>query len=262
MLTDPSPAVHPILSYMLKYNFDCKLRFLLDTYTLKEIATEITGWIGREDVSYFDALTFARDMYIGSDLTREEKDEYYLELTTLGFFSFLSCCLYSERYGVASYTIYTFGKMWAREYIPVMEAAYEQLYRHTNPMLSWECMFELGWLGSKKVATYQRALARKGSVAAKITLFSYLEKHFSRSRKAYKALLADQEFIAFVLPRRSPLEIASLSFDELEDSLMGPLWNFEIYIGEVYDIESPRLTISEFEDKARLYFEQYKERTD
>jgi hypothetical protein len=143
--------------YTVKY--DCQLRYILQEYSIVEIVNHIMQWLKIEwaeadNLNYADITTIARDFYIGSNLTEQEKDEYYCELEKQGFFITLDKNLYSEDFGKCSWTIYTFGKFSNSINAKYLEAAYEEFYLETNPILSKRCLNELNWLGSKKVEDY------------------------------------------------------------------------------------------------------------
>jgi hypothetical protein len=65
--------------YIGKY--DCQLRHILEEYSIVEIVYHIMQWLKIEwteadNLNYYDITTIARDFYIGSNLTEQEKDEY------------------------------------------------------------------------------------------------------------------------------------------------------------------------------------------
>jgi hypothetical protein len=57
---------------------DCKLKFLLADYSNLRNRKKITEWCKNCRLDYYLGITrIARDFYIGSDLTEEEKINYY-----------------------------------------------------------------------------------------------------------------------------------------------------------------------------------------
>lgn len=143
--------------YIGKY--DSQLRHILEEYSITEIVNHIMQWLTIEwtetdNLNYAEITTIARDFYIGSNLTEQEKDEYYVELKQQGFFKALDKNLYSIDIAKCSWTIYTFGKFSNSENATYLETAYEEFYSENNPVLSKRCLNELNWLGSKKVENY------------------------------------------------------------------------------------------------------------
>lgn len=122
-----------------EYTFDCKLKFWVDKYSIENIVREIVEWLKIDNLNYFDTTTFARDFYIGSDLSQENKHIFYKELKRQGFFKELNTFLYSNNFSVCSWTIYTIGKFSNNENVDYLETAYETNFSLTNPILSYRC---------------------------------------------------------------------------------------------------------------------------
>jgi len=222
---------------------DCNLRFLLDKYSIEEIVKEIVGWLEVEELNYFDTTTFARDFYIGSDLTKEEKDHFYNELQRRGFFQQLNEFLYSKSFSVCSWTIYTIGKFSHNENASFLETAYETNYRLTNPILSYRCLNELSWLNSKKVGQYLEELKLDNSIKSKLIQLYFYESDSDNSK--FKELLTDKELISFIIPNEKTIDT--------EKEISNRLFAFENYITEIY---KPEMQVGgqDFEDIARTYF--------
>ncbi|HTO15454.1 MAG TPA: hypothetical protein VLZ83_06770 [Edaphocola sp.] len=237
--------------YIGKY--DCQLRHILQEYSISEIANHIIQWLSIEwkesdNWNYAEITTIARDFYIGSNLTEQEKDAYYRELKQQGFFNVLSTNLYSEDFAKCSWTIYTFGKFSNSENARYLETAYEEIYAENNPILSQRCLNELNCLGSKKVDEYLSQLNNKNDIISKLTLLMYWEGH--GESKATDRLLSDKKLIKFISPHNEKVSKNEVLFDRLN--------NFENHIFKLH-IEYPKIkmTKSYFTEIAKNYFESF-----
>ena len=225
---------------------DCNLRFLLDKYSIEEIVREIMVWLKVDNLNYFDTTTFARDFYIGSDLTQEEKDNFYNELQRQGFFQQLNNFLYSNVFAVCSWTIYTIGKFSHNDNASLLETAYETNFRLTNPILSYRCLNELSWLSSNKVDQFLEELKLDNSVKSKLILLYYYESD-SDNRK-FKELLTDKELISFIIPNERMID--------KEEEISNRLFAFENYITEIYNTET-QIDRQNFENLAKSFFNAF-----
>ena len=222
---------------------DCNLRFLLDKFSIEEIVKEIIGWLKVDSLNYFDTTTFARDFYIGSDLTQEEKDSFYNELQRHGFFQQLNNFLYSNVFAVCSWTIYTIGKFSHHDNASFLETAYETNYRLTNPILSYRCLNELSWLSSSKVDQFLEELKLDTSIKSKLILLYYYKSNSDNS--IFKELLTDKELISFIIPNERTIDT--------EEEITNRLFAFENYITEIYNTET-QVDRQDLENIARSYF--------
>ena len=152
---------------------DCKLRFLLEKFSMKMIVEEVMKLLKENDLSFIDITTFARDFYIGSDLTNHEKDIYITELKRQGFFHQLNTFLHSDNCNICSWTIYTIGKFSEHENATFLEIAYESKYREANPILAYRCLNELSWLQSEKVENYICELEKSHTIKDSLILLYY-----------------------------------------------------------------------------------------
>jgi hypothetical protein len=217
---------------------DCKLRFLLGKYSIEEIVRAIVGWLNSGKSNYFDTTTFARDFYIGSDLTLEEKEIFYSELKRQGFFDRLSELLYSNNFNICSWSIYTIGKFSEEENARYLENAYEKYFISANPILAYRCLKELDWLGSKKAEHYLDELRKGTSIISKLILLFYWEP--KSDNKAFKELITDKGVLSFLAPSKSIVDMDEASIR---------LFAFENYISELYSssqtetIDKKELTI-------------------
>lgn len=232
---------------------DCNLRFLLKKYSIEEIVKEIVGWLKIDKLDYFDITTFARDFYIGSDLTQEEKEHFHDELKRQGFFQQLNDFLYHDDYAVCSWTIYTFGTFSNNENVGFLETAYEKHYRLTNPILSYRCLLELSWLNSNKVDDYLQELELDNSISSILILLYYWEKHSSHCVK-FNELLTDKEVRSLVLPYQM--------FDEKEKDVSIRLFAFENHLSELHNLNRKKMDKNEFESVAKSYFKNFVEEFD
>lgn len=153
--------------------FDCELKFLLDKYSIAEIVSSIIEWLETGKSNYYDITTFARDFYIGSDLTENERENFYVELKRQGFFQHLNNRLCSNSFSTCSWTIYTIGKFSHPENAALLETAYETNYKINNLILAYRCLNELSWLNSKKLKIYLNELQLDKSIISKIILLYY-----------------------------------------------------------------------------------------
>jgi len=238
--------------YIGKY--DCQLRHFLEEYSISEIVNHIMQWLTiewteKDNLNYADITTIARDFYIGSNLTDQEKEKYYLELKEQGFFKALDTNLYSEDFAKCSWTIYTFGKFSNIENAAYLETAYEIKYSENDPVLSQRCLNELNWLGSKKIKTYLAKLYKDNTLISKLTLLMYWQPH-CESVETDK-LLSDKELVNFISPQNENISKDELIFDRLN--------NFENHIFKLRN-EKPKInmTKNDFTIIAKNYFENFK----
>lgn len=237
-----------LLTYLQKdylRKLDGRLRPLLATYTIEDIAARMVSWIETGAADYYDLTTFARDFYIGSDLSEEEKDRYYSELKEQGFFRQLERFLYSDSLPVASWTIYTIGKFSEPENAGLMERAYETRYAGTNPILSYRCLLELRWLESVKLDRYLEGLRKDNALTARLVLLYYWAPQNGRSE--FSALLQDKELLHLLVPPS-----ATAHTEEEVSSRLAP---FETYITELYaNRGSIAMEEQEFLHHAKAFF--------
>jgi hypothetical protein len=238
--------------YIVKY--DCQLRHILQEYSIVEIVGHIIEWLKIEwkendNLTYADITTFARDFYIGSDLSEQEKDEYYNELKQQGFFNSLSKNLFSDDFGKCSWTIYTIGKFSNIENAIYLENAYEKLYAEKNPILSQRCLNELQWLGSNKVENYLAKLYKNNDIVSKLTLLMYWESHCEEIET--DKLLTDKELIKFISPHNEKISKEEIIFSRLN--------NFENYIFKLHNEDKKlKMTKENFIKIAKEYFDTFK----
>ena len=174
--------------YNLRIN--CKLKSLLKQYTVKEIVAEIMSWILEKKTRYIDILNFARDFYIGSDLTKKQGEVYYAELEWQGFFSLLNNFLYDDDAQTCSWTIYTIGKFSRKENTHFLETAYETNFKLHHPMLAARCLFEMRWLESDKVEGHLETLKSENTLFSKMTLLYFYEPTCNDSNFRFGILIA------------------------------------------------------------------------
>lgn len=204
--------------------FDLKLRYLLAEYTIEDLVTHIIKGLQainehdlETDEKYRYTLIFTRDLYIGSDLSKEEKKTFYQTLKAAGFFQLLSTYLYSNNQGFCSYAIYTIGKFSHLENAKYLEQAYEKEYRSVDPSLSHRCLSELSWLGSSHLPRYLDDLKNEGNILSKLTLALFFKGRTDLDN-AYNDLMTDPELIHFIAPNkpdasRDELEVRLTNFD-------------------------------------------------
>ena len=213
-----------LLQYLEEdYNLrmDCKLKLLLKQYSNKEIVTEIMSWILEKKTRYIDILNFARDFYIGSDLTEKQAKAYYKELEWQGFFSLLNNYLYDDDAQTCSWTIYTIGKFSNKENTHFLETAYETNFKLHNPLLAARCLFEIRWLGSEKEKGYLEALKSENTLFSKMTLLYFYEP--TCNGEASRNMLKDKDLTDVLFPKFSAEEIEAVEIDSY-------LWAFESII--------------------------------
>ena len=190
--------------YILK--MDCKLKFLLKQYSYKEIVSEIMVWILEKKAAYVDVTMFARDFYIGSDLTKLQSEKFYKELEWQGFFSLLNNFFYDDDAQTCSWTIYTLGKFSRAENAHFLETAYNTHYKIHNPILAARCLFEMRWLKSvneealKDLDTeaYVKALHEDNSLSAKLILLQFYES--TCQEEATDNILKNKDLLEILLP--------------------------------------------------------------
>jgi hypothetical protein len=234
--------------------YDCELRYILQEYSIIQIVNHIMEWLKIEwtendNLNYAEITTIARDFYIGSNLTEQEKDDYYNELKVQGFFISLENNLYAEEFGKCSWTIYTFGKFSQIENSIYLEKAYEKLYADTNPILSKRCLNELQWLGSEKVEHYLAKLYKNNDIISKLTLLMYWESHCESDE--IDNLLLDKELIKFISPHNEKPTKDEIIFNRLS--------SLENYIFKLHnDDKKLKLSIDGFEKIAKDFFTIFK----
>lgn len=135
-------------SYILHgQQLDCKLRFLLDEFSLDEMVQTLTALFSLYDhEAHWQATRFMRDLYLGSDLTDAEAASYIALLKERRIFEFLGSFLYSPNYSVRSATILALGKFSFPEYSPLIEHAAGSFYIYHDPLSYEESLFEIRWL--------------------------------------------------------------------------------------------------------------------
>jgi len=201
-------------------SFDSRLRYLLAEYSIADLVDHIIKWLKdldendlKADEKYRFTLIFARDLFIGSDLSKEEKKKYYQTLKAAGFFQSLNEFLYSNNQGFCSYAIYTIGKFSQPENARYLEEAYEKEYRSVDPSLSYRCLSELSWLGSSQLSKYIDDLKNERNTFSKLTLAMFFRSR-SDSNNEYDRLITDPELVNFIAPTKP-----NASKDELESRL-------------------------------------------
>lgn len=226
-----------------EYEYDCNLKFLIEKYSLIEIVAEIIELIKFENSDLIEIMTFARDFYIGSDLSKDEKENYYSELKKQNFFEELNKHLYSKIISVSSYSIYTFGKFSNSENSKYLEIAYETKFKNENSILSYRCLSELKWLHSKNVKTYIKQLESEKSITSQLTLIYLYE--ISSNEKKIAEILKDKDFQNFINPDAQK-EITT-------ENIYGKLFGFENYFS---GITTENLKMVDFEKIGKDYFQQ------
>lgn len=230
--------------------YDCQLRYILNNYSILEIVNSLKNcisveWSISDNLNYADLLLIARDFYIGSDLTENEKEEYYEELKRQDFFTSLNENLYSNDFRICNCIIYTIGKFSKSENAKYLECAYEDFYSKTNPILAKQCLVELTWLNSEKVKNYVSKLNIQNDIISKITLLMYWET-VSDSDKIEK-LITDKKLISFISPENDPLITHDLIMDRMN--------NFEIYMLKFNNENSKTvMTHNKFYEITERYF--------
>ena len=200
---------------------DCKLKSLLKQYSNKEIVAEIMSWILEKKTRYIDILNFARDFYIGSDLTEKQAKAYYKELEWQGFFSLLNNFLYDDDAQTCSWTIYTLGKFSNKENTHFLETAYETNFKLYHPLLAARCLFEMRWLESDKVENHLETLKSDNTLFSKMTLLYFYEP--TCDDEASRNILKDKDLTDILFPKFSGEEIEKVEIDTY-------LWAFEVIV--------------------------------
>lgn len=219
-----------------------------ETASTEQIANEIIKMLHAYKDNYFDITGFAKDYYLSSSLTQDEKTQFYNELKTNSFFQSLNTYLYSEDFAVCCWTVYTIGKFSNNENSSYLEGVYETSFSLTNPILSYRCLSELDWLSSKKIEQYLRNLRADKSIISKLILLYYWEMRSYTTE--FKDLLTDKELIAFIAPNQVLIDI--------EDEISVRLFAFENHISGLYNSTKKSLIDkNEFENIARNYFKTY-----
>lgn len=208
-------------------NFNGKLRYLLKEHSIADLVSHIIRWLNdfdekasESDEKYRYTLSFARDLYIGSDLSKQEKEVFYENLRAAGFFLRLSEYLYSNNQGFCSYAIYTIGKFSQHENAQYLEQAYEKEYRSVDPSLSNRCLSELSWLGSNRLPAYIDDLKNQGSIFSKLTLVLFFQSR-SNTNKEFEDLITDSHLIGFIAPNQPNVS---------RDELLSRLVNFDLQL--------------------------------
>lgn len=206
------------------FRLDGKLNYLLDSYTTEELAQHVYKWFRELDTQapnfaeqHQHVLLYARELFISSDFSRDNKDSYFKALKDIGFFQLLSKSLYSNHAGICSYAIFTFGKFTHPDNSHFLEKAFESRYRTVDPSLSARCLSELSWLGSPKVEQYIQELEQDTSVWSKLILVLHYSIAVHRRTK-YEALICNDELIKLIAPyskspSRRELETRLTQFD-------------------------------------------------
>lgn len=227
--------------------FDCRLRFLIDKYTVEAIVKSIVQWLREGNVNYCDATTFARDFYIGSDLTLLEKKRFYRALKKENFFELLETFLYSDIFFVCSWTIYTIGKFSEPENAKLLEIAYETTYKGKNPLLAYRCLSELNWLESAKVEYYLAELEHTNTIAAKLIQLYYYSHRVGCDSKT-NALLKNKEFRQLLAPNETAPDYTK------NKKIIDKLFPFELYLTKLYN-NSKNIYINNFDSIVKNYFD-------
>ena len=157
--------------FINNYDFECKLHNFFIMHGSETIVTEICKLLRTNDpIRYNLIITFARDFYIGSDLSNEEKDTYYKTLNRSIFFSILESMLNSEFLTICSSTIYNIGKLSHAENCHLLDDAYRRFYKGNDPVLSYRCLIELQWLECSNNNIYISELINSDDLIDNITL--------------------------------------------------------------------------------------------
>jgi len=187
-----------------EYRFDGNVKFLFDRCSVSDLVSKIIELTKTRNSYLIEILTFTRDVYIGSDLNDAERESYLKELIKQNFFEELNKLLYSKNLNIASYSIYTFGKLSHKENSNYLESAYERKFKR-NPILAYRCLNELEWLESKKVDNYIAELAANEDPISKLILLYLFE--ISSNHTEISKILDDDEFQNFINSNSTELEI-------------------------------------------------------
>ena len=217
-----------------------------EKYPMEQIASDVLNFLNADPTNYYDVTGFAKDFYLATFLTQEEKNKFYKELKSGDFFQHLNTFLYSDNLSICSWTIYTIGKFSNNENASFLETAYETNFSLTNPILSYRCLNELCWLSSKKLDQYLADLEFENSKASKLVLLYYWET--SNDNSKLNQLLKDKELLNFIAPNLVD------TVEEICDRLFG----FENHISELYNSTKKNIIDkTEFESIAKNYFKTY-----
>lgn len=237
-----------LLQTLKNYPYDCQLQYLLKEYEIADIVREIIEWLETDiqdnDVGKIDFMTFARDFYIGSDLTDIEKAHFYAELKRQNFLKNISQYLYDENMTISNWTIYTLAKFSHPENAIFLEKAYETHFYPNNPILIAKCLSELDWLGSNKVETYLNQLKAKKDVLSKFTLLMYWEG-FSNNIE-FDKLIQDEALINFISPNDTNIS---------KDDILFKLFQIEQYFWRLPPKETANMTHQKFLALANAFFD-------
>ncbi len=219
-----------------------------EKYPMEQIASDVLKFLNADKKNYFDVTGFAKDFYLASFLTPDEKRYFYKELKSRDFFNQLNTFLYSDNFSVCSWTIYTIGKFSNHENANFLETAYETNFSLRNPILSYRCLNELSWLNSKRLDQYLADLEIDNSIASRLILLYYWET--SSDNSEFNGLLTDKELLSFIAPNQNLVDTE----EEICDRLSG----FENHISELYNsTEKNIIDENEFESVAKTYFKTY-----
>lgn len=231
----------------LRYYLESKYLISAEVeYTAEDVANEVIGLLNAKKENYIEVTGFAKDYYLSSTLTDDQKDSFYGILKAAGFFEQVNTALYSDSFSVCSWSIYVLGKFSNGENAVFLETAYETWFLK-NPILSYRCLSELEWLNSEKVGGYLSALNDKGSIISKLILLFYWE--IRGSNPEYRDLLADNELVAFIAPG-----VVLVDMDEINTRL----FQFENHISGIYAEGLDSIGEDQFENIAKHYFKAYK----
>ena len=216
-------------------------------YSLEEIANEVINLFNVSNENYVDVTGFAKDFYLSSSLTDEQKDLFYDILKTAGFFQQINTNLYSKVFSVCSWSIYVLGKFSSGENAIFLETAYET-YFYKNPMLSYRCLSELEWLNSEKIEQYLSVLKDDQSIISKLTLLFYWEmRDYSPE---FKELLTDVELVEFIG--------GGQTLDNTAHETSMRLFHFENHISNLYNsVALDEIDSNKFQSVVKDYFKAY-----
>jgi hypothetical protein len=166
-----------IIDIILSYDFNGKLSHLYQKYTICDIINTILFLLDEDskDImsngnnTFIISLTFALDLYIFSDLTNEQKEDYIQSLYKLSFFEKIEKYLYHKKLTIRLNTISFFGRFSREENVKYLEKAFENCMAK-NPIEASRCLLEIQWLKSKKTKKYIKTLKDSNEIINLLTL--------------------------------------------------------------------------------------------
>lgn len=212
---------------LFPYQYDKKLRFLLNQFSIIDITSEITEWLLRADLDRNEVIRFAENFCYSSDLSVEEKKAFFDGLTAGGFFLQISRFLYQTSFSQCIWAIDNLGKFNMPFVIDILEVVYRKCYMLKNPLIAAHCLDKLIQLNPEKIREYMDELTVANTLIAKVILLYYSVTGHMRFY-SFKHLMNDDEILSLVFPLRwqgmsteqlfSRLEQYRLYLIEREDS--------------------------------------------